>query len=135
MYTCQQTRFSIKSVQAWVPLLDCSVDTVQDVAARITVDVFLHWEFAWRRGKLQVFLEVASIAASVVGLSKSVHEGLVQGEQITPVVNVGNDRDSLLESLITNDWIVDGSAGKIEVLLVILLEEAIGDVWNVVPSI
>jgi hypothetical protein len=67
--------------------------------------------------------------------ANSLHERIIEVQQVLPELDVREDDNLLLDGLVTNDWVVDTDTSKVEVLGVIGLDEAVRDVWNIEPGV
>ncbi len=63
--------------------------------------------------------------------AQSIHVGLVEVEQILPILDKGINDCLLLKSLVSQDRIVDGDAAQLVVVVVVGCDECIGEVRHV----
>jgi len=127
----------VVDVEAGVHLEDSGVEVVELVARVVlrAVRVGEDGESALWWGEGEVLVHVVGVTALLVVLGDLLHERVVQEEQVLPEVYEWEEDNLLLDGLVTNDGVVDGDTGKVEVLVIVGSDEAVGNVGDVVTSV
>lgn len=128
-------------VEARVRVKSSSVSIVEDVTSivalgiRIGIRIRQNRELLLRRRESSILLEILFIPTVLMGPSQSIYVGLVEIEQVRPVLDVRVDDSLLLESAVTDDRIIDGHAAELVVIVIVGCDEGIGDVGDVVAGV
>ena len=127
----------VVDVEAGVHLENGGVEVVELVAGVVLRAVWVgeNRESAlwWWEG--EVLVHIVGVTALLVVLGDLLHECVVQEEQVLPKVYEGEEDNLLLDGLVTNDGVVDGDTSKVEVLVIIGSNEAVGNVGDVVTGV
>lgn len=128
-------------VEARVRVKSSRVSPVEDITGivalgiRIGIRIRQNGELLLRRRESSILLEILLIPTVLMGPPQSICVGLVEIEQVRPVLDVREDDSLLLKSAVTDDRIIDGHAAELVVIVVVGSDESIGDVGNVVAGV
>lgn len=125
----------LTDLQARVPLLNSSINAVEGVAARGLSVIRWVRELHLRRREGQILVVVVLVAAFAMGHVNLVCEALIEREEVRPIVNEGDDRDSLLNCLIAENRVIDCNTGHIVVSVVIGLNHGVCNVGYIEATI
>lgn len=128
----------VVDVEARVGLESCRIGVVEDIACVVTdvqIRVWKHREWSLGRRERSVRFEVGREVAVLMGPAEGVHVAVVEIEEVLPVLDEGIDDSLLLKSPISEDWVVDGDAAEIVVVLIIGRDESVGKVRHVETGI
>ena len=126
----------VVDVEARVHLEDSRI-CVGELITRIVVCISLSGkdrELLLRRRVGEVLVEVISVTALVVTLPKALHEGLVEVEDVLPVLEVRRNDHLLLGSVVAEDRVVDVDTLERHVR-VVGGDEGVCDVRDVVATV
>lgn len=127
----------VVDIEAWVDFEDGAVKVVELIACVVVrgEGIRKHGEgsLGWR--KCKVLLIVLGVATVFLMLTDRLHEGVVEVQKVLPELNIGKDDDLLLDRFVSNDGIINGDTSQVEVLIVIGLDEAVRNIWDVIPSV
>ena len=87
----------------------------------------------WREG--QVLFEVGGVSAFVGTVVDGLGEGVVEVEDVRPVVHVGDNDDLLLYGRITENGVIDSDTCQVVVGLVVGIDESVRNVWDIVSTV